>query len=476
MANAVRTRRDWSDWLNPVLVKELRQYFHNYGILAVMGVMLVVQLLLLVVMQYQVSESKDEFIGSGAVMFGMVAAGMALAAFLVCAVGSLLRFTAERRDRELDFSFISTISPNRIIWGKLLGAFVMTVFVYALCLPFMVIAYFLRGIAMSDMLLAALAILPAVLIAAQLGILVGSAGKRWLIGAYFLGMSVFGIFCLVFFAAFSAMFVSQSGSTAALVLLWYVVCAILLGLFYALSVAAVSSRQANRMLPVRIFLLCALAVMPLLGGGIAWMSDGRLGLVQGMLFTFVVGGAFIAGICATLAAFERHDPGERVRRGWPRNPAGRFACFLVSSGAWGGVALAMLIVLGMAGASAGLYTMDPDAGRAGLLWCSVACYLLFYANIAVWASVHWKALPGWCFWAFGMILFVFVPLLFCGLVAVVSNVNLELLLITTPFCLVNYAPGGEIMACFGPLFALFSLILAISARMMRSHRMKGGRV
>ena len=30
MAKAVK--REWSDWLNPVLVKEIRQYFHNFGI------------------------------------------------------------------------------------------------------------------------------------------------------------------------------------------------------------------------------------------------------------------------------------------------------------------------------------------------------------------------------------------------------------------------------------------------------------
>lgn len=96
MAKAVK--REWSDWLNPVLVKEIRQYFHNFGILAVMGVLLVVQLMMLVVMQYQVSESRSAFSDSGAVMFGLVAGGMGLAAFLVCAFGAMLRFTGERRD------------------------------------------------------------------------------------------------------------------------------------------------------------------------------------------------------------------------------------------------------------------------------------------------------------------------------------------------------------------------------------------
>ena len=60
MANAMEKKsvRDWSDRLNPVFIKEMRQYFHNRGILAVMGVLLLVQLLMLVVMQLQVAGSR----------------------------------------------------------------------------------------------------------------------------------------------------------------------------------------------------------------------------------------------------------------------------------------------------------------------------------------------------------------------------------------------------------------------------------
>ena len=307
MAKAVK--REWSDWLNPVLVKEIRQYFHNFGILAVMGVLLVVQLMMLVVMQYQVSESRSAFSDSGAVMFGLVAGGMGLAAFLVCAFGAMLRFTGERRDRELDFSYITVITPNRIIWGKLLGSLVMIVFIYALCLPFMVIAYFLRGIAMGDMFLVALAMLPPLLVATQAGILVGSAGKRWLIGVFCLAMFFFGQPAALFFAAFLWGLFRGTDSAGAIVFLWCVFCAILLGLLYALSVAAVSSRFSNRMLPVRLFLVGTFVCSPLIGLGVALAGGMTADIGKAMLVSLTAVGSTVAALCATLAAFERLDPG-----------------------------------------------------------------------------------------------------------------------------------------------------------------------
>ena len=479
MADAMnkKVRRDWSDWLNPVFVKEMRQYFHNRGIVAIMGVLLIGQLLFLVVMQLQTAERRSEYSGSGAVMFGMVAAGMALAAFLVSAVGTLVRFTAERRDRELDFSRITTLSPNRIVWGKLCGALVMTIFIYALCLPFIVIAYFLRGIAMSDMLFVALEILPPILIASLAGILTGCAGKRWLAGVYLLGLFGFGLFCLGFFGFLAASHAAGTSLNIGIVLFWCTFCLFPFGLLYALCVAALSSRQANRMLPVRLFLVAALLLTPLFGLAIAWLSDGRIDPLPAALFAFGIGGAFIAGICATLAAFERHDPGRRVRRSWPRNRVGKFAFFLVSSGAWGGLALAWLIVLAMGVVAALLFAIMPDGGRTGiavLCWGAVSCYFLFYAQLGVWAGAHWKILPGWCYWLFSVVLFVFLPLLFCGLAAMVVDVNVEFLLITTPFCLVNIQPGNEMaMAVFGYLFAFATLALAVSSHVV-SMRRKGG--
>lgn len=312
MAKAVK--REWSDWLNPVLVKEIRQYFHNFGILAVMGVLLVVQLMMLVVMQYQVSESRSAFSDSGAVHVRTGRRQHGAGGVSVCAFGACCASRASGATGSSISPYITVITPNRIIWGKLLGSLVMIIFIYALCLPFMVIAYFLRGIAMGDMFLVALAMLPPLLVATQAGILVGSAGKRWLIGVFCLAIFFFGQPAALFFAAFLWGLFRGTDSVGAIIFLWCVFCAILLGLLYALSVAAVSSRFSNRMLPVRLFLVGTFVCSPLIGLGVALAGDMTADIGKVMLVSLTAVGSTVAALCATLAAFERLDPGERVRR------------------------------------------------------------------------------------------------------------------------------------------------------------------
>ena len=448
-------KKDWSDRVNPVLVKEIRQHFHNFGILTVMGALLAAELILLVAMQYQMTASHSEFTGFGAVMFGFLAGGMTLAAFLICSLGTLIRFTAERRSRELDFSFLTVLSPNRIVWGKLAGTLVMTVFLFSLCLPFMVIAYFLRGIGMVQMLLIALALLPLIGIASQFGILVGAAGRRWLISLFFLA-SFF--FAQPLGVAIILLFTDAGGvdSPFGAMLLWYGISGIVLEVLYALTVAAVGARFSNRMLPVRISLIAAVGLSPLIGLGVGVLSD-TLPLWKPALAALGIAASGIAGFCATLAAFERLDPGTRVLRGRPRNPVGRFAHFLVSSGGWGGVALAFLLMLLATAAAAALYLADPIFGGGMSLWIAAGCYFLFYADVAILAARRWKILPGWGWWIVALVVFVVLPLLFGGLFALIDKTHAALYFATTPFCLVGFDSAGKALAWVGPLLAVVSL-------------------
>lgn len=456
-------KKDWSDRVNPVLVKELRQHFHNFGILSVMGALLAGELVLLAVMQYHASEFKGEFTNSGSIMFGFLVGGMVLTAYFVCSLGAMIRFTAERRNRELDFSYLTTLAPNRIVLGKLAGAVVMTVFIFALCLPFMVIAYFLRGIEMGAMLLISLAVLPPVFIASQLGILIGSAGQRWLVSLFFLA-SFFGGQPLAIVAVL--LFTRSGGvdSPIGALLLWYGIGAIVLELLYALSVAAVSSRFSNRMLPVRISLLGAIALSPLIGLGVGMLS-GIVHVWESMLGVLAIAGACIAGFCATLAAFERQEPGERVLRKRPHNPIGHFAHFLVSSGAWGGIVLACLMMLFAAAAAAGYYLLNPVDGGDLALWISGGCYFLFYANVAILLARRWKILPGWGWWAITLVVLVVLPLLFGGMFSLIDKTHTAFYFLTTPSCLFEPALGW-----FGPFFAVVSLTITGGVLLKRRRR------
>lgn len=452
---AKTVKKDWSDRVNPVLVKEIRQHFHNFGILTVMGALLAAELVLLVAMQYQMAAVHSEFTGSGAVMFGFLAGGMTLAAFFVCSLGTLIRFTTERRSRELDFSFLTVLSPNRIVWGKLAGTLVMTVFIFSLCLPFMVIAYFLRGIGMLQMLLITLALLPLIGIASQFGILVGAAGQRWMISLFFLA-SFF--FAQPLGMALILLFTDAGGvhSPFGAMLLWYGVSGIVLEVLYALSVAAVGSRFSNRMLPVRISLIAAVGLSPLIGLGVGVLAGSAL-LWKPVLAGLAIAASGVAAFCGTLAAFERLDPGTRVLRRRPRNPVGHFAHFLVSSGAWGGVCLAFLLMLVAAAAAISLYLADPLFGATPCLWTAGGCYYLFYADVAILAARRWKILPGWGWWTVTLVVFLVLPLLFGGLFSLIDKGHAAFYFATTPVCLIGFGSGGRALAWIGPLLAVVSL-------------------
>ena len=98
-----------------------------------------------------------------------------------------------------------------------------------------------------------------------------------------------------------------------------------------------------------------------IGLGVGIIAD-IMNLWEPALAALVVAASCIAGFCATLAAFERQESGERVLRKRPRNIVGHFAHFLVSSGAWGGIVLAYLMMLFAGAMAAGFYLLNPIEG------------------------------------------------------------------------------------------------------------------
>ncbi len=390
-------KRDWSDYLNPVLVKEIRQYFHNRLLYVMTGLLLAGQLVVLLYMQTATREEQYP----GAVFFYIIVAGIVIAAFLVCGLTTERRFAEERADKELDFSRTTPLSSFQIVWGKLAGALIMSCYLYALCLPFIVIAYFLRGIEMGDMLLATLFIFPAILLAAQIGILFGASGKRWMIWLYCAAMVWFTWSGGMFSFAFIQLTRHGFGMGALVICLQICFLLLILGLIFVISVAAVNHSAANRMLPTRIYWLGILLLAPvaaLLMNLAVDSSDW-----QKFLFGGIMTGGFIAvSGCATLAAFERDNAGWRVTRRCPRQFFKRLGYFLISSGWSGGILLAWLMLLAMI-AMLGLVAfvdsaiVDTDFQRTILGLVSAILFFIGCAEFAIYLHLNSK-LPGWAWW------------------------------------------------------------------------------
>ncbi len=459
---------DWSDRLNPVLVKEVRQYFHNWVFIALMGVLLGGQLLMLIGFGVSIMESTmASFVTRGKEMYTASLAILGGCGVLFCGVGTLLRFAKERRDRELDFSCITTLTPLQIIGGKLAGAVVMMIFLYALCLPFMVIAYFLRGISMGDMLLFALLLFLPLLICTQLGMLIGSAGKGWLAVFYvlllFLGCwPILGMVALFQYSGFG-----NQEQMWLIVVSQVVGLLSFLGLLIVLTSAVIAAPASNRMLPVRTYLLLMLLLLPQWG----WLAL----LIPGQSFDDVVAAVLIGWLgnalacvilISTLAAFERFFAGVRVTRRLPGNWR-RWGMFLLSSGASGGIVLSWLIllllmILPVAGYWWECSFFDHELHLVSLVLMAIAGYFIAYAELSIWLRLIFSKLPGWVSWLLVVATVMWLPLV-VGSMAMVASFSREaglfrMFLITTPFCLIGDLEPLPLLAWFGPVFALVLLI------------------
>jgi|GEM_PF-5172308 hypothetical protein len=392
-------KRDWSDWLSPVLVKEIRQYFHSRVVHVLTWCLLGGQLLALLLARVTVSRHEQEAEKfNSELMYVLICVGMVGCGVLICGFMGQRRLAAERADSELDFTRITPLSPSRIVWGKMLGALVMACYLYALCLPFMVTAYFLRGLEMGDMLLAAGLMFPGIMLAAQLGLLFGASGKNWITWIYAAAMLHLGWSYLVI--AGLMLFANRGGHGKG-ILLFLLLVLILLGLIFAICVAALNHPAANRMLPVRVYLLLLPLAGPLVGWGIQHSVHTAGWLPEMMFWATMAWLAVACAGCAILAAFERDYAGWRVTRNCPRNFVGRRLYFLFSSGWGGGILLSWLILLVLAVV---LFCVErfwlsgQDLEMVWLIGFGIVLYFIATSQLTILLRLWTGKLKNWQWW------------------------------------------------------------------------------
>ncbi len=316
----------WNDRINPVLLKELRQSLHNRWPVGIMGLMLAGLWIVLLIFQVN---ANSYYNNGGEFFVSMVSLATGIAGAVVCVLIPMSRFCGERENPELDFARITTLSPDALVRGKLMSSAVMTLFIFALVMPFMVIAYFLRGVSLVQIALIMLGIGGSLVLMSAMGLALGSCGKRKLcnfLAAYLMLQSFYGMVISLVMLAMRG--VSERTITA----VSFGLGLLALYFFYVVTVAAVSPVYSNRLRTYRILLLVAGLALP-------WI----LALTVPKDFT---GALLIAGFIAVIAPvlFERLEPGERVLRKCPKGLWGRLFYFITSSGAYGGVILAALLM------------------------------------------------------------------------------------------------------------------------------------
>ncbi len=339
----------FTDSLNPIVVKELRQAVQ--GRLFSVILMVFLGLLLLTMGLFLSSETMESSFNAGRNLFGVLISILLGTCLLFVPAYTGIRLGAERSDANVDLLFITTLLPRSIIWGKFLAALVLTVLLYSACLPFMTFTYLLRGVDLPSIfvLMAFTFIIAGVAIqcAIFLGCIPANRFFRVILGVGWLVAVASSIPTLSnMMYAPGGLLNSGIGGLIGTWRFWRIALSVLAGgmalisLLGLLSIALISPLSSNRALPVRLFVT---GVWFLTGIGTVIWSIASHNLTP--VGVWAAAHVLLHSIGLLIAVSEREHLGLRIRHSIPRRRWRRPLAFLLFSGAAGGVLWSSLMIV-----------------------------------------------------------------------------------------------------------------------------------
>ncbi|MBL8190519.1 MAG: hypothetical protein JNK38_21050 [Acidobacteria bacterium] len=387
----------FDDWLNPIVVKELRQAVQSRFVITALLVLLAIQIVAVAI--YLITTSDISFsYDAGRTVF-MILFGIMLAlSMLFVPLYSGVRLAAERSETNLDLLFITTIKPRSIIFGKMLAAVVLTVMIFSACLPFLTFTYFLRGIDLPSMAVVLAIGFVSVTLSAQTLIFlaclpVGRAFK-FMLGAFGFILMVIGYVSTM--ASAGGMLWEGVGSKIVGMDFWQWVGIITMnygfqmGLLLVLSIALIKPVSANRALPVRLYLTAIWSL-----GGIAALLGSWIEATHDPVIYWQASFNIIFAASIFTAISERDWPGASVMRSLPESSGKRLLRFFLTSGSANGLAWTGLMIATTYGVCWIWWRLFPNISSLSELvgstrWLTVMnLYLFCYALTAAFLRRHW---------------------------------------------------------------------------------------
>ena len=377
--------------LNPIVVKELRQAVRSW---AVVGALIVLTLVLFFTVMGMVGFSSVDLsfsrpVGRNVLEVIVTILNFVGILFIPAYVGT--RVAAERQVGNMDLLYISTLSPARIIRGKMLsGAYVALLF-YSICLPFMFFTNLLRGVDLPTIAIAVGFSFFMVIVAIQVAIFIAATPlTRGFKSVIALGLLFFVVPMVTGFV-FSSFRMFRSGVGATIwgwsfwqgILPGAVLLLATVGLLHIMSIAMITPPTANRAMPVRIyitvvwFLTGAAAVALYVFQHTFWPFGLWMGVFTGL------------GMFAFLAAVsEPNHYSLRVRRDIPKSVPRRVLAYFFYNGASGGLLWAVagvgstitvfVYVTGWLETAHGYPRVPMGLENLGRIW-AIVLYALAYA-------------------------------------------------------------------------------------------------
>ncbi len=319
MTQPPATVSELNDWVNPVAVREFRQAVQSRWVVVVLMLFLLVNLAI-VGGFLLLFEARSPAGPAGGLVFGVLLSVLAITCLFFVPAYTGIRLSLERSRADIDLCFITALTPGAVVRGKYLAAMALTLLIFSVCMPFMVLTYLLRGIDLPTifLILASCFVLCAAANAA--GLCAGAVSGGWLLRGlavvavlYFLfsaGGGLLGIVTLLSYGDF-AMYSGGLSMWAS----WGTFLlgrALTIGLMYVLAVALLSPPASNRMLVPRLYIVGAGAVT----GGLAFLQSPLHGMVE-PIGIWMAWGVWALCAMALAAVGERDAWGPRVRR-WGR--------------------------------------------------------------------------------------------------------------------------------------------------------------
>src|SRR5437867_3551802 len=139
-----------SDWLNPIVVKEVRQmvrgreFNYSFGLSLVIG---------LTVALFGVAGAMGGDTTSGSWIFAALTTCLTLVGLAVVPMGTFSALRNERAEQTLDLVILTTLTPRRLVIGKLLAQGIKLLTLFAGLSPFMAMSFLLGGIDLITILI-----------------------------------------------------------------------------------------------------------------------------------------------------------------------------------------------------------------------------------------------------------------------------------------------------------------------------------
>lgn len=237
------TLERWVDRLNPVLVKEARQVLKSRGFAGSFLVMLGLTYLASLMLVADAG-TRLEFSEPGATFLAVYVSVLMIALCFVVPITLFRSVVSEFDHRTFESLAITTLSPQRIVLGKLQCALVQMAVYYSAVAPFVCFTYLLGGVSLPGLLLAlivsALASLAISLGSLMLGSLARS-GPAQVAAQLVLFAGAFVVF--VFGTMFAVSIVGWGAELDPATLLGGFACVGYCALFYVLMTLGVSFSQ-----------------------------------------------------------------------------------------------------------------------------------------------------------------------------------------------------------------------------------------